>query len=185
MESQELKEYTRKMNQALEVLSRDFAGLRTGRASAQLLEPVKVDSYGALVPITQVGSITVSDSRMLLVQVWDRGLVRAVEKAIRESNLGVNPSIDGQNIRVPVPALNEERRNEITKIASKYAEDSKIAIRNIRRDAMDTLKTQEKKKEISEDEHKKMSAEVQKLTDEFIGKIEKLLSVKEKEISQV
>ncbi len=185
MSDARLSDYSRKMNQALEVLQREFSGLRTGRASVNLLDPIKVDAYGSPMPLNQVATVGVPEARMLLVQVWDKGMVKAVEKAIRESNLGLNPAVDGSNIRVPVPALNEERRNELTKVAAKYAEDCRIAIRNVRRDAMDMLKGWEKDKEISEDEHKKLSGEVQKMTDEHIAKVDTSLSSKQKEITQI
>lgn len=185
MTDSRLTDYTRKMGQALEVLAREFSGLRTGRASVNLLDPIKVDAYGSLTPLNQVANVAAPESRMLLVQVWDKGMVKSVEKAIRESNLGLNPSVDGSNVRVPVPPLNEERRAELTKVAAKYAEDCKIAVRNVRRDAMDMLKGLEKSKDISEDEHKKLSAEVQKFTDEHISKIDTSLSSKQKEIVQI
>ena len=180
-----LKDYDKKMTQALEVLTREFVGLRTGRASTALLDTIKVDAYGSLTPMNQVGSVSVPESRLLIVQVWDKGLVKSVEKAIRDANLGLNPSADGSIVRVPVPPLNEERRQELTKVAAKYAEDTRIAVRNIRRDAMDMLKKSEKDKDISEDEHKKLSTEVQKFTDEHIEKVDQMLIAKQKEIMHV
>lgn len=180
-----LSDFNRKMTQAVEVLTKEFSGLRTGRASTALLDTVKVDSYGSLVPMNQVGSVSVQEPRLLVVQVWDRGLVKAVEKAIRDANLGLNPSADGSLVRVPVPPLNEERRQELTKVAAKYAEDTRVAIRNVRRDAMDLLKKLEKDNDISEDEHKKLSADVQKITDDHVSKVDTMLASKQKEIMQV
>ncbi|WP_221930867.1 ribosome recycling factor [Telmatospirillum sp. J64-1] len=173
------------MDNTVEVLKKEFGGLRTGRASTSLLEPVMVDAYGSSMPITQVGTIGVPEPRMLTVQVWDKGLVKATEKAIRDSGLGLNPSTDGQIIRVPIPALNEERRVELTKIAGKYAEQARVAVRNVRRDGMDTLKKMEKDSVISQDEQRKYADEIQALTDETIKKIDDALAQKEKEIMQV
>ncbi|WP_221205854.1 ribosome recycling factor [Limibacillus halophilus] len=173
------------MDGALEALRREFVGLRTGRASAGLLEPVMVDAYGSLMPLTQVGTISVPEPRMITVQVWDRSLVQATEKAIRESDLGLNPATDGQLIRVPVPALNEERRQELTRVAGKYAEQARVAVRNVRRDGMDKLKKQEKDHEISQDEHKRLAERIQELTDSHIKKVDEMLSSKEAEIMQV
>jgi ribosome recycling factor len=180
-----LKDIDHRMNGALEVLAREFTGLRTGRASINLLDTVKVDCYGSLMPLNQVGTVSAPESRMLTVQVWDKGMVKAVEKAIRESGLGLNPAADGQLVRVPVPALNEERRQELTKIAAKYAEDARISVRNVRRDGMEMLKKWEKDGEISEDEHRRLSAEVQTITDNHIKKIDDLLAVKQKDIMSV
>jgi ribosome recycling factor len=178
-------ESQQKMDKTLEVLAKEFSGLRTGRASVNLLDSIVVDAYGARTPLNGVGSISVPESRMLSVQVWDANLVKSVEKAIRDSGLGLNPQTEGQLIRLPVPALSEERRKELQKVASQYAEKSRVSIRNIRREVMDDLKRQEKDKEISQDEHKKASEEVQKLTDEFIKKIDEQLKHKEEEIMQV
>ncbi len=185
MTSPHIKDVDTKMDTSLEALGREFTGLRTGRASVNLLDTVRVDVYGSLSPISQVGTVSVPESRMLTVQVWDKSQVKAVEKAIRDSGLGLNPSSDGQLIRIPLPSLNEERRQELTKIASKYAEDARISVRNVRRDAMDALKKLEKDSEISEDEHHRLSEEVQKLTDLRIKKIDELLASKQKEIMQV
>ena len=179
------KDLVRRMDGAIEVLKKEFAGLRTGRASIHLLDPVTVDAYGAQMPIDQVGTVGTPEARMLTVQVWDRGLVKSVEKAIRDAGLGLNPMADGQLIRIPIPALNEERRQELTKVASKYAEQAKVSVRNVRRDGMDTLKKLEKDGDISQDEHKRHADEVQSLTDQHIKKIDEMLEVKEKEIMQV
>ena len=174
-----------RMDGAVEVLRKEFAGLRTGRASVSMLEPVMVDAYGAKMPIAQVGNISAPEPRLLTVSVWDAGLVTSVEKAIRESGLGLNPQPEGSLIRIPVPELNEERRIELAKVAGKYAEQAKIAVRNVRRDGMDTLKKQEKEGDISEDEHRSQSDIVQKITDEHIKKIEEMFSNKDKEIKEV
>lgn len=176
---------TRRMDGALETLRRDFSGLRTGRASPALLEPVKVEAYGTEVPITQVGTIGVPEPRMITVQVWDRTLVGAVERAIRDSGLGLNPGSDGQVVRVPIPQLTAERRTELAKAAGRYAEGSRIAIRGVRRDGMDQIKALEKKSEISEDELKDWSETVQKQTDGYIRRIDDSLADKDREIRQV
>jgi len=173
------------MEGAIDSLKREFAGLRTGRASISLLEPVSVDAYGAQMPLNQVGTVSVPESRMLNVQVWDRKLVGAVEKAIRDSGLGLNPSSDGSSVRVPIPPLSEERRTELTKVAGRYAEQARVAVRNVRRDGMDQLKRMEKDHEISEDEQRRNSDEIQKLTDTHIKLIDDALQAKEAEIMQV
>ena len=174
----------RRMHGAVEALKHDLGGLRTGRASTTLLEPVHVDVYGASMPLNQVATISAPEPRMLSVQVWDRSNVGAVEKAIRSAGLGLNPITEGQNIRLPIPDLTEERRKELAKLASQYAEKAKIAVRNVRRDGMDSLKQDEKKHEISEDERKRLETEVQKLTDETIKDIDATTAAKEKEILQ-
>jgi len=174
----------RRMHGAVEVLKHDLLGLRTGRASASLLEPVVVEVYGSHMPLNQVATISVPEPRMLTVQVWDRSNVGAVEKAIRSAGLGLNPISEGQNLRLPIPDLTEERRKELAKLASTYAEKARIAVRNVRRDGMDSLKTDEKKGEISQDEHKRLETEVQKLTDETIAEIDAATESKEKEILQ-
>jgi len=181
----DIKDIQRRMEGAVEALKKEFSGLRTGRASAGLLDPVKVDAYGALTPINQVGTITVPESRMLSVQVWDRNLAPAVDKAIRNSSLGLNPVVEGALIRIPIPPLNEERRAELARTAGTYAENARVAVRNVRRDGMDTLKRLEKDGEISEDEHKKLADQVQKATDAQIGVIDELLKTKQDEITQV
>ncbi|WP_207779222.1 ribosome recycling factor [Zavarzinia aquatilis] len=173
------------MNGAVESLRHEFAGLRTGRASPSLLDPITVEVYGATMPINQVGSISVPEPRMLSVSVWDRGSVSAVEKAIRNSGLGVNPVVDGTLIRIPIPELNQERRQEMVKLGHKYAEQARVAVRNVRRDGMDQLKKLEKDGKISEDDQKIYADEVQSLTDKAIAVIDATLVSKEKEILQV
>lgn len=179
------EDLNRRMEGAIETLRREFAGLRTGRASPGLLEPVRVDAYGTELPLTQVGSIGVPEPRMLTVQVWDRALVSAVERAIRDSNLGLNPMTDGQMVRVPIPILTAERRTELAKAAGRYAEGARIAVRGVRRDGNEQIKALEKKHLISEDEAKDWSDEVQKLTDATIKRIDEGLAEKEREIKQV
>ena len=181
----DLKDLERRMNGAVEVLKQEFAGLRTGRASVHLLEPINVDAYGASMPMNQVGTIGVPEPRMITVQVWDRSLVGAVERAIRESDLGLNPQTDGQLIRVPIPMLSEERRGELSKIAHKYAEQARIAVRNVRRDGMDTLKRMEREHEMSQDEQHMWSDEIQEMTDRHIKTIDETLEQKDGEIMQV
>jgi ribosome recycling factor len=180
-----LNEFSRRMDGALEALNKEFAGLRTGRASAHLLDQIKVQAYGSTMPLNQVGTVNVPEPRMITVQVWDRGLTREVEKAIRDAGLGLNPASDGQLVRVPIPELSQERRTELSKIAHKYAEQARVAVRNVRRDGMEFLKKQEKDGKISEDEHRKLHDEVQKLTDGHVKKVDDALAAKEKEIMQV
>lgn len=175
----------RRMHGAVDALKHDFGGLRTGRASTTLLEPIHVDAYGANMPLNQVASVTVPESRLLQINVWDRGLVIAVEKAIRASNLGLNPMTEGQVIRLRMPDLTQDRRKELVKVAHQYAEKARVAVRNVRRDGMEHLKALEKDHHISEDDHKKKSEEVQKMTDETIKEIETTLKGKEAEILQV
>ena len=172
----------RRMQGAVEALKHDLGGLRTGRASTALLDPVQVQVYGANMPINQVATVSVPEARMLTVQVWDRSNVQPVEKAIRSANLGLNPVTDGQLIRLPIPDLTEDRRKELAKLVGQFSEKAKIAVRNVRRDAMDALKTDEKKKEISEDEHKRLDTEVQKMTDDTIKELDSAAQAKEKEI---
>jgi ribosome recycling factor len=181
----EIADLSRRMDGALDALHKEFAGLRTGRASASLLEPITVEAYGARMPITQVGTINVPEPRLITVQVWDRTMVKAVEKAIRESGLGLNPMTEGQTIRVPIPELNQERRQELAKVAAKYSEQARVAVRNVRRDGMDMLKKKEKAGEISQDEHKGLADKVQAMTDAHIKKIDEALAAKDKEITQV
>ena len=181
----DLDNIERRMTGALEALGREFGGLRAGRASASLLEPITVDAYGAQTPMNQIGNISVPEARMLTVQVWDQGLVKAVEKAIRNSNLGLNPQTEGNLIRVPIPDLSEERRVELTKIASRYAEQARVAVRNVRRDGMDHLKKSEKSGDLSQDDHRLYSDEIQQLTDNHVKKIDVALQSKESEILQV
>ena len=176
---------TRRMDGAIETLRREFAGLRTGRASPGLLEPVRVEAYGSEMPLPQVGTIGVPEPRMLTVQVWDRTLVGAVERAIRDAGLGLNPASDGQLVRVPIPILTAERRAELARLAGKYAEGAKVAVRGVRRDGMEQVKALEKKSEIGEDEGKDWSEEVQKLTDSYVKRIDESLADKEKDIKQV
>ena len=181
----DLNVYKEKMEKTVDVLKREFLGLRTGRASASLLDPIFVDAYGSKAPLNQVSNISVPESRLITVQVWDESLVNTVENAIRNSNLGLNPMIEGNLIRIPIPELSEERRKEIAKIASKYTEESKVSIRNIRRDAMEKIKNLEKDKEISKDDSFKFSDDVQKTTDTLIEKIDVLFNEKEKDILRV
>jgi ribosome recycling factor len=185
MSDLDLEDLKRRMQGAIEVLQSEFAGLRTGRASAGLLEPLTVEAYGSRMPMNQVGTIGVPDARMLTVQVWDQGLVPAVEKAIMESGLGLNPSRDGNVVRVPIPQLSEERRAELAKIAHKYAEQARVAVRNVRRDGMDKLKRMERDGDLSQDEQRAWGDDLQKLTDESIKEMDEALAAKEKEIMQV
>jgi ribosome recycling factor len=173
------------MEGALSSLVKDFQGLRTGRASTQLLDDISVEAYGSPMALNQVATVGVPEPRMLSVQVWDKENTKAVEKAIRESNLGLNPQIDGQLMRIPLPDLSEERRRELSKIAAKYAENSKISVRNVRRDGMDTLKKMEKDGDISQDDRHLYDEEIQTMTDSCVGKIDDLLSKKEVDIMQV
>ncbi|MGI4851239.1 MAG: ribosome recycling factor [Janthinobacterium lividum] len=185
MAHESFDELKKKMNSSLDVLTKEFVGLRTNRASTALLEPLMIDAYAGHVPITQVGTLNTPEARLITVQVWDKSLVKVVEKAIRDANLGLNPTADGQIIRVPLPDLSQERRQEIVKIAAKYAESARIAIRSIRRDGMDHLKKIEKKGEISEDDLHWFSESLQELTDEYIKKIDQHLVQKEKDVLQV
>jgi ribosome recycling factor len=181
----DLAEIERRMQGAIQSLRHEFGGLRTGRASATLLEPVQVNAYGAATPLNQVANVSVPEPRMLSVQVWDKGLVNAVDKAIRDANLGLNPTVEGQNLRIRIPELNEQRRKELVKIAHKYAEEARIAVRHVRRDGIDELKKALKDKSISEDDEKRLAADVQKVTDKSVGEIDQVLGSKEKEIMQV
>ncbi len=185
MADPDLSDIKRRMDGALDALHREFAGLRTGRASIGLLEPINVPAYGASMPLNQVGTIGVPEPRMITVQVWDKSLVSAVDKAIRDSGLGLNPSTDGQLVRVPIPQLSEERRVELGKIAGKYAEQARVAVRNVRRDGMEMLKHMEKDGEISQDEHHLWSEEIQTLTDQHVKLVDETLAQKEAEIMQV
>ena len=172
----------RRMQGAVESLKGDLSGLRTGRANTSLLDPVVVEVYGAMMPLSQVATVNAPEPRMLSVQVWDKANVTAVEKGIAKSNLGLNPIVDGQTLRLPMPDLTEERRKDLAKLAGEYGEKAKIAIRNVRRDGMEALKEDEKKKEISEDERKRYEDEVQKLTDKYVAETDKAAEAKEKEI---
>lgn len=174
-----------KMDASVSNFQKELSGLRTGRASVNLLDSVRVDAYGSIIPLNQAATVSCPEARMLTVQVWDRGLAKAVEKAIVDANLGLNPAAEGQLIRVPIPQLTEERRKEIGKIAAKYAESARVSVRNVRRDALADLKKQEKDAEISEDEHKRYAQDIQKITDEHTKKIDDLLASKQKEFMQV
>jgi ribosome recycling factor len=185
MAEADLSDIERRMDGALDALRKEFAGLRTGRASPSLLEPIQVEAYGSSMPLSQLGNINVPEPRLLSVSVWDRSVVKAAEKAIRDSGLGLNPQTEGQTIRVPIPELNEERRRELTKVASKYGEQARVAVRNVRRDGMDMLKRMEKDGDISQDEHRSLSEKIQKLTDNHIKKVDEAVDAKEKEIMQV
>ena len=180
-----LKDIGRRMDGAIEALRKEFGGLRTGRASAGLLEPVQVSAYGNSVPLNQVASINVPEPRMITVQVWDRGVVKAVDKAIREAGLGLNPQTEGQTIRVPIPELNEERRRELTRVAARYAEEARVAVRKVRQHGIEALRRLEKDSEISQDEQRKLQNDVQHLTDDHIKRIDETLAQKDKEILQV
>src|SRR3954452_10421001 len=180
-----LKDLQRRMDGAIEVLRKEFGGLRTGRASSSLLEPVTVPAYGSTVPLTQVASVNVPEPRMITVQVWDRNVVKAVDKAIRESGLGLNPQTEGQVIRVPIPELNEERRRELTRVAAKYAEDARIAVRKVRQHGIEALRKLEKDHDISQDQQRKLQNDVQHMTDDHIKRIDETLAQKDKDILQV
>ncbi|WP_377288559.1 ribosome recycling factor [Rhizobium sp. SG2393] len=181
----DLKEIKRRMDGAVSAFKNDVASLRTGRASPNILDTVTVEAYGSRMPLNQVANISVPEPRMLAVSIWDKGMVRAVDSAIRESNLGLNPIVDGQNLRIPLPELNEERRRSLVKLAHDYAEKSKVAVRHVRRDGMDALKKAEKDGDIGQDESRSLSEKVQKMTDETISEVDRLLADKEKEIMQV
>lgn len=180
-----LDQAKQRMEGAVEALRKEFSGLRTGRASVNLLDNVQVEAYGSLMPLNQVGTVSVPEPRLITVQVWDKGMVKSVEKAVRDSGLGLNPQPDGQLIRVPLPELSQERRLELVKIAGKYAETARVAVRNVRRDILDALKKEQKDGKLSEDEHKTQSEKVQKLTDDAIKKVDETLNNKEKEITTV
>ena len=185
MEDFDLKVFRKRMDGALSSLKSEFGGLRTGRASVGILDGVKVNAYGSEMMLNQVGSVTVPEPRMLLVNVWDKTLVQAADKAIRQSNLGLNPIVDGQNLRIPMPPLTEERRKELVKVAGSYSENSKVAVRNVRRDAMETVKKLERSKAISEDELKAHESDIQSATNSVIAEIDSALTVKSDEIMQV
>lgn len=181
----DIDDLERRMDGAIEALRKEFSGLRTGRASASLLEPIVVEAYGATVPINQLGNINVPEPRMISVQVWDKTNVKAVEKAIRNSALGLNPAVDGTLLRIPLPELSEERRQELVKVAHRYAEQARVAIRNVRRDGMDQLKKLEKDGDISQDDHKVWADEIQAMTDKHTEIVADLLQAKEKDIVTV
>lgn len=174
-----------KMQSSIDVLKKEFSGLRTNRVSTALLDPITVEAYNSKMPLSQVGSISSLDGRSLVVQVWDKSMVKSVEKAIRESGLGLNPCADGQTVRVPMPELSQERRAELAKIAAKYAEQSRVSVRNCRREALDNLKKLEKSSEITEDQEQRFSKDVQQLTDDFIKTIDTLLTQKSSDISHI
>ena len=178
----DLAELKRRMQGAMNVLKQELSGLRTGRASANLLEPVQVEAYGTHMPINQLATVSVPEPRLISVQVWDRSMVSAVERAINAANLGLNPATEGQVLRLRIPELNEERRKELVKIAHKYAEAARVAVRHVRRDGLDILKKLEKDHKISQDDHERQSGEVQKATDQAIADIDHALTAKEKEI---
>jgi ribosome recycling factor len=181
----DINEIKRRMQGALQVLKQELGGLRTGRASASLLDPVQVEAYGTHMPLNQLATVSVPEPRLISVQVWDKSMVHPVEKAIISSNLGLNPATEGQVLRLRIPELNEERRKELVKIAHKYAETARIAVRHVRRDGLDVLKKLEKDHKISEDDGKRMSGDVQKATDHAIGEIDHMLAAKEKEVLTV
>jgi ribosome recycling factor len=181
----DLSDIKRRMNGAIENLKSECKGLRTGRASVNLLDPVIVDAYGAQMPISQVGTVSTPEARLISVNVWDKGLVASVEKAIRNSGIGLNPIVDGNSLRIPIPELNEERRIELTKLARNYSEQAKIAVRNVRRDGMETIKAMEKDGDIGKDDQKVLEGDVQKLTDDAVKNIDEVTVVKEEEIMQV
>ena len=185
MAAPDLSDLKRRMEGALESFRKELGGLRTGRASSNLLEPVMVEAYGSRMHLREVATVSVPEPRLISVQVWDRGMTKAVEKAIRDSGLGLNPQAEGQVIRVPLPDLTQERRTELAKVAHKYAEQCRVAVRNIRRDGMDALKKAEKASEITQDEHKAQADKVQVLTDQHIKLVDDTLAQKEKEIMQV
>lgn len=180
-----ITELKQRMQGAQDVLEKEYVGLRTGRASTNMLETVTVDAYGSRMPLNQVGTVSVPEPRLLTVQVWDTGLTKSVEKAIRDAGLGLNPQGEGSLIRVPVPELSTERRTELQKVAGKYAEQARVSIRNIRRDGMDLIKKMEKDKEISEDEQKRLSDDIQKLTDDCIKKVDQMLAAKEADVMKI
>ena len=181
----DLSDLKRRMQGALQSLRQELGGLRTGRATTSLLEPLEVEAYGQRMPINQVATLAVPEPRMLSVQVWDRSMVNAVEKAIRDSNLGLSPTTEGTTLRIRIPELNEQRRKEMVKVAHRYTEEARVAVRHVRRDGIDILKKLLKDKDISEDDEKRLEGDVQKVTDQFVGEIDSTLANKEKEIMQV
>ncbi|HEX6912190.1 MAG TPA: ribosome recycling factor [Longimicrobium sp.] len=180
-----LQKARQRMEGAIEALRREFSGVRTGKASPALLDTVKVDAYGSILPINQVGTVSAPEPRMLVVQPWDKSLIKAIEKGLRESDLGLNPSNDGQVIRIPIPALTEERRKEYVKMVHKLTEEARVAVRNVRRDANDEIKHRQKDEGLSEDDIRREQGEVQKLTDQYIARIDELMKHKEAEILEV
>jgi len=180
-----IKDLRRRMEGAIDALKKELGGLRTGRASPSLLESVSVNAYGTTMPLNQLNTVSAPEPRLLVVQVWDRGMAKAVDAAIREAGLGLNPQSEGQVIRVPIPPLSEERRKELTKIAHKYAEQARVSVRNVRRDGLEALKKREKDRDITQDQHRKLDKDVQTLTDDTIKKVDETLAHKEKEILHV
>jgi len=180
-----MAEIGKRMDGALEALRKELTGLRTGRASANLLDPVMVEAYGSTMPLNQVGTVSAPEARLITVTVWDKGMVKSVDRGIREAGLGLNPQTEGNLIRIPLPEMTEDRRKELVKVAHKYAEQTKVAVRNVRRDGMEKLKKAEKDGDISQDEHRRMSDEIQQMTDKHIAKVDETLQAKEKEIRQV
>ncbi len=185
MNKADIAEIGKRMDGALEALRKELTGLRTGRASANLLDPVMVDAYGSSMPLNQVGTVSAPEARLITVTVWDKGMVKAVDRGIREAGLGLNPQTEGNLIRIPLPEMTEDRRKELVKVAHKYSEQAKVAVRNVRRDGMEKLKKAEKDGDISQDEHRRMSDEIQVMTDKHIAKVDETLQAKEKEIRQV
>jgi ribosome recycling factor len=185
MDSYDKKEVAARMDKAIEALAREFTGLRTGRASVHMLDSVQVQAYGGLMPLNQVGTVSTPEARLLTVQVWDSGLVKATEKAISDAGLGLNPQPDGTLIRIPIPDLTAERRVELAKVAGKHAEAARVSVRAVRRDAMDALKAAEKAKEIAEDDLHRLEKEVQELTDDAVARVDAMLEAKEKDITTV
>ena len=185
MNKADMAEIGKRMDGALEALRKELAGLRTGRASANLLDPVMVEAYGSTLPLNQVGTVSAPEARLITVTVWDKGMVKSVDRGIREAGLGLNPQTEGNLIRIPLPEMTEDRRKELVKVAHKYAAQAKVAVRNVRRDGMEKLKKAEKDGDISQDEHRRMSDEIQAMTDKHIAKIDETLQAKEKEIRQV
>lgn len=185
MNKTDMAEIGKRMDGALEALRKELTGLRTGRASANLLDPVMVDAYGSSMPLNQVGTVSAPEARLITVTVWDKGMVKAVDRGIREAGLGLNPQTEGNLIRIPLPEMTEDRRKELVKVAHKYSEQAKVAVRNVRRDGMEKLKKAEKDGDISQDEHRRMSDEIQVMTDKHIAKVDETLQAKEKEIRQV
>ena len=181
----DLSDIKKRMESSIASFSKDLGGLRTGRASASLLDPVMVDAYGQKMPLNQVANVSAPEPKLITVQIWDKSMVGPVEKAVREAGLGLSPVVDGQNLRIPLPDLNEERRRELVKVAKGYAEDAKIAIRHVRRDAMEILKKAEKDKEVGQDDARADSDKVQKMTDELVTEVDSVLAAKESEIMQV
>ena len=185
MADPDIDDLVRRMDGTVEVLRKEFAGLRTGRATPSLLDPVTVEAYGTQMPLNQVATVNVPEPRTISVQVWDKSMIKAVEKAIRDADLGLNPMADGQLVRVPIPELNEERREELSRVAGKYAEQSRIAVRNVRHDGINKLKRMEKDGDLSEDDHRLWGDEIQSITNEHIQKIDEMLAAKQTEIMQV